>query len=386
VNQKDRDVCELENVRILLYDSKIEDLNDLVNPLEHFIQTETPVVIIAEDIVGEALSSLVLNKNRDVLKVCAIKAPSFGERRNDYMEDLAVLTGATFVTASLGLTLRDVTPEMFGKAKKITVAKDRSMFISTGEFTEEAEKRMEFLKGQMKDMDSEYDLEKYEERVARLGGAIGRIRVGGATETILRDKKLRYEDAINSCKQAMSLGVLPGGGTVFVYLQRFKDEVRAMFENEEIAYGVDLLFEAIEAPIHVLATNCGEQGELIYQEVIGKEFGYGWNAETEKFGDLFEMGVLDPASVTIESLRSAVSVASCVITCGGLITDIPFAKLDMLGELEADEDQDMDSEAASDLLKKLNLPYNFEEDDDEDEGIDAQLLEEYQQMEDSAAA
>ena len=230
VKNQESQTCELEAPRVLVTDRKIGNMNDLVPLLEGLVQTKEPLLIIADDVTGEALSSLVLNKMRGVLDVCAIKSPGFGDRRRGYLEDVAVLTGATFITEQLGLSLDQATMEMLGKAERVSVSKERTTMISTGKHAAEVEERIVAIKAEKETTDSEFDREKCEERIAKLGGAIGRIKVGAATETELKDKKLRYEDALNSVKSAMNDGIVPGGGSTLVYLLRTKEKLTAMIE------------------------------------------------------------------------------------------------------------------------------------------------------------
>jgi chaperonin GroEL len=312
------------------------------------MEEKTPVLIIADDVVGEALNSLVLNKRRGTLNVCAVRTPGYGERKDDYLKDIAVTVGAEMVLPEYGMRLADVTADMFGLAASVSISKSRTTIIATDLYTDKVDERVESLKKakanliDKKGADASYDVEKLEERIAGLAGGVARIRVGGATESELKDKKLRYEDAINSCRKAMELGILPGGGTTFVYSQRFKDEIKAnmsvgTFQEDTRLHdlGVDILFEAILEPIRQLASNCGENGDIVLDEVQGKEFGYGWNAATMEYGDLFEEGVLDPTSVTVESLRHGASIASYILSVGGMVTQMQIdtdSKVD--GELE----------------------------------------------------
>merc|ERR1719352_2269867 len=233
VKNQETQTCELESPRVLVTDRKIGNMNDLVPLLEGLVQSKEPLLMIADDVTGEALSSLVLNKMRGVLDVCAIKSPGFGDRRRGYLEDIAVLTGATFITEQLGLSLDQATMEMLGQAERVAVSKERTTMISTGKHEAEVAERIKAIKAEKETTDSEFDREKCEERIAKLGGAIGRIKVGAATETELKDKKLRYEDALNSVKSATEEGILPGGGATLVYCLRYEQQILGGMEEED---------------------------------------------------------------------------------------------------------------------------------------------------------
>jgi chaperonin GroEL len=322
VKNQESQVAELENPLVLVTDLKISNMQELVPLLEGLVSKKEPLLIIADDVTGEALSSLVLNKMRGVLDVAAIKSPGFGDRRRGYLEDIAVMTGATFVTEQLGLTLEQVTMEMLGRAQRAAVFKERTTMIATGDHEEEVNKRIAQVKAEGQATDSEFDREKAEERVAKLGGAIGRIKVGAATETELKDKKLRYEDALNSVKAAMDEGIVPGGGSTLVYMLRYKQQILDAMESDDEKLAVDILFRAIQYPINQIAFNAGEEGALVLEKVKDKEFGYGWNAANGEYGDLFEMGVIDPATVTQQAIINSCSIAASVLTTNCLITEI----------------------------------------------------------------
>jgi chaperonin GroEL len=323
VNDQERQLCELMDPKILVTDNKIENVNDLIPLLEGMVKTKEKLVIIAEDVVGEALSALVVNKMRGVLDICAMKAPGFGVRRKDLLQDIAIATGATYVAQEVGVSLETVTPEMLGTCERMVIGKEETTIVTDGKQAEAMEKRIQQIRTEAENTDSQFDKEKAEERVAALGGGIARIKVGAATETELKDKKLRYEDALNAVKSALKTGILPGGGSTLAYLLRFEDEICNAIEDEDEKRGAKIVFNSLAAPVCQIAKNCGIEGQIVLSKVIDKDFGYGFNAANFEYGDLFDAGVVDSAQVTLSALENSASIAGLVLTTEALIHEIP---------------------------------------------------------------